>query len=399
MAPILVVCPGEREAEEWAQAVVNSADRRRCPALDVFLATARAAQTDPIGEIWRKSQGRTEASLCNRVTRVPQEKVPIQPAQLHVVELVKLTVVREPLRKWAVQVADHPDGAPVRERVAGLSVATGALQKKALEWIGHHALLSSSDLSVLMNVPELLAAKLLAGLETYDLCQRLYRPDAGKTHTPRYLLTSLGVRVLAARDGVPPRRYVRYGVVAAPDPGGASQRMDTLVSQFEHTVGTNSFFVRLARDLRIQGGMLLRWLNAAESTQRFTYRGERRWLRPDGYAEFKLGGKIHRFFLEWDRGTTRHSDRLDEKFKNYANYFAVLDANDRPDLLVVTVSSHREAAIWNNLRVAFGDRPPGNVRTTIDSLVGQSGAIAAIWRSSDSPHRNLMAFGVLRMRR
>jgi hypothetical protein len=145
--------------------------------------------------------------------------------------------------------------------------------------------------------------------------------------------------------------------------------------------------------------MLLRWLNAAESTQRFTYRGERRWLRPDGYAEFKLGGKIHRFFLEWDRGTTRHSDRLDEKFKNYANYFAVLDANDRPDLLVVTVSSHREAAIWNNLRVAFGDRPPGNVRTTIDSLVGQSGAIAAIWRSSDSPHRNLMAFGVLRMRR
>ena len=328
--PILVVCPGEREADEWAQAIVNSADRRGCPPLTAFLTTARAAQTDPTGEIWRKAQGLAEASLFDRLTRIPHEKAPIQPAKIPALDLDKIPGSREPLRKWAMRVADHPDGVSGSERIAALSLATGALQKKALEWISHHTLLNSSDLSVLMNVPDRLAEKLLAGIETHELCQRLYRPDAEESEAPRYFLTGLGLRLLAARDGVPPRRYVRYGVIAAPDRGGTSQRLDTLVSQFEHTVGTNSFFVRLARDLRIQGGMLLRWLNASESTERFTYKGERRWLRPDGYAEFKLGGKVHRFFLEWDRGTARHSKRLDEKFKNYAAYFAAQSNGNEP---------------------------------------------------------------------
>lgn len=386
-APILVVCPGEREAEEWAQAVVNSADRRGCPPLAVFLATTGAAQTDPLGEIWRKAHGYAEASLCDRLTRVPQENALIQSAHLPLVKLEELAVVREPLRKWATTVADHPEGASASDRVAALSLATGALQKKALEWISHHALLNSSDLSVLMNVPDRLTEKLLTGLEAHGLSQRLYRPDSEEP-TPRYLLTSLGLRLLAARDGVPPRRYVRYGVIAAPDRGGASQRLDTLVSQFAHTVGTNSFFVRLARDLRIQGGMLLRWLNASESTERFTYRGELRWLRPDGYAEFKLGGRVHGFFLELDRGTARHSDRLDEKFRNYAYYFATRRETDDPaDLVIVTVSPHREGAIWSSLKQVFGAPQPANVLTSVASLIDRVGPLGRAWRANGGANR------------
>ncbi len=385
--PIFVICPGEREADQWAQAVIDSADRRRCPPLTLFLATAPAAHADPTGEIWRKPQGRAEASFFNLLTKVPPEKSPIQPARLPAIDFDKMPVGREPLRKWSARVAEHPDGVSGSERIAMLSLATGALQKKALEWISHHTLLNSTDLSVLMNVPDRLAEKLLSGVEAHQLCQRLYKPDAEETEAPRYLLTSLGLRLLAARDGVPPRRYVRYGVIAAPDHGGVSQRLDTLVSQFEHTVGTNSFFVRLARDLRIQGGMLLRWLNAAESTQRFAYRGERRWLRPDGYAEFTFGGRVHRFFLEWDRGTTRHSARLEEKFKNYAHYFTVTEANDHPDLLVVTVSTHREHAIWASLKRAFGAQPPANVLTSVTSLITGVGPLWPVWRGNSDEGR------------
>lgn len=384
--PIFAVCPGEREADQWAQAVIDSADRRRFPPLTLFLATAPAAHADPTGEIWRKPQGRAEASFFSLLAKVPPENAPVQPARLPSIDLDRMSG-REPLRKWTARVAEDPDGVSGSERIAALSLATGALQKKALEWISHHTLLNSNELSILMNVPDRLAEKLLSGLEAHQLCQRLYRPSADEPGASRYLLTSLGLRLLAARDGVPPRRYVRYGVIAAPDHGVVSQRLDTLVSQFEHTVGTNSFFVRLARDLRIQGGMLLRWLNAAESTQRFTYRGEKRWLRPDGYAEFKLGGRVHRFFLEWDRGTTRHSDRLDEKFKNYADYFAVLDANDRPDLLVVTVSIPREDATWNSLRGALGTQPTAEVLTSVTSLLDRTGPLGAAWRGSTEKGR------------
>lgn len=389
--PILVLCPSEREVEEWARAVVISADRRGCPPLTVFLATAPAAQTDPTGEIWRRAHGRAKASFFERLTKVPHEKAPIQPFQHLDLDVGKSLATKVPLRKWAIQVADHPDGASGVERVAALSLVTGEFQKKALEWISHHTLLRPSDLSALMNVPEALAEKLLAGLETHELARRLSRPHAGGPEAPRYLLTSLGLRLVAARDGVPPRRYVRYGVVAAPDTDGGkrSRRLDTLVSQFEHTVGTNTFFVSLARDLRNQGGRLLLWLNASEATQRFVYREKQHWLRPDAYAEIELGGTAHRLFLEWDRGTTRRKEHLREKFQNYANYFSVQsETASRADLLIVTVTPQRESVIWGFVESAFGSHQATvGVLTSIDSLLDRLGPLSAIWRSFDSTRR------------
>jgi hypothetical protein len=325
--------------------------------------------------------------LFERLTKVPPEKAPIQPSPRLDLDLDKSPAAKVPLREWAIRVADHPDGASGAERVAALSLVTGEFQKKALEWISHHTLLRPSDLSVLMNVPEPLAEKLLAGLEASELARRLSRPDAGGPDAPRYLLTSLGLRLLAARDGVPPRRYVRYGVVAAPDTDGGkrSRRLDTLASQFEHTVGTNTFFVRLARDLRTRGGMLFRWLNASEATERFVYREEQHWLRPDGYAEIALGGTAHRLFLEWDRGPTRRTEHLREKFQNYADYFAT--QAEPPDLLIVTVSPHRESVIWKFLKGALDGRPPARVLTSIDSLVERLGPLGNAWRSPGGPNR------------
>lgn len=386
---ILVVCPSEREAEQWARAVMNSADRRGCPLLTVFLTSARAAQTGPLGTIWRRVDGQVEALLCERLRWIPREKEPLSSARLtNRLDLRQLPEAAITLREWAIPLADHPDKASGLERAAALSLATGPLQKTMLEWIGHHTLLASSDLATLMDLQGPLAEKLLAGLNARELVRRVPRSETAEPAAPRYVLTSAGLRLLAARDGVPPRRYVRHGVIAAPDGGKASRRLETLVDQFEHTVGANNFFVRLKRDVDASSGRLLRWLNASEATQRFMCYGQRRWLRPDGYAEVELNGAVRRLFLEWDRGTTRHLQHLTEKFQCYADYFAVLpETTSRAGLLIVTVSPHRETVIWNIMKCTFGGQPPTGVLTSIDSLVERLGPLATTWRSSSSRHR------------
>ncbi len=50
MPPILIVCPGEREAEQWAHSVITSAGRRGCSPLTVFITSLTAGLRDPLGE-------------------------------------------------------------------------------------------------------------------------------------------------------------------------------------------------------------------------------------------------------------------------------------------------------------------------------------------------------------
>ncbi len=222
------------------------------------------------------------------------------------------------------------------------------------------------------------------------------QPMGGASPPPnRYFLTNSGLRLLAARDGVPPQRYARYGVVAAPTEGKRKRggRLETLIWQFDHTVGVNSFFVRLATDARANGGRLVRWLNASEAAERFTYCDLERWVRPDGYAEIELDDRARRIFLEWDRGTMFWS-KLIEKLQSYAAYFASRERGESgsgtsPDILVVTSSHQRENSVWHLLASAFDGTgaSPDHMFTTIDTLVERLGPLAAIWRSSQSSHR------------
>lgn len=390
LPPIFVVCPSEREAEQWAGAVSNSADRRGCPLLSVFLSTTRAALADPRGAVWHRVDGWAEALLSERLPWVPEETEALALQEFaRGLELSQLPSTATPIRNWAAAVGHHPNGVSRSERTAASSLTTGSLQKTMLGWIGHHALLSSSDLSTLMEIREPLAEKLVGGLVEGQLAQPIQQPECAEPVTARYVLTVNGLQLLAARDAVPPRRYARYGVLAAPNSGKISHRLETLLRQFEHTIGTNSFFVRLKRDVDTAGGRLLRWLNAAEATQPFTCHDKRHWLRPDGYAEIELNGKVHRLFLEWDRGTTRRRKHLTEKFKCYADYFSVHpETTSRADLLIVTVTPQRESVIWSFVESAFGSHQATvGVLTSIDSLLDRLGPLGTIWQSSDSTRR------------
>ena len=253
--PILVVCPGEAEAEQWASALL--AARREVAPLSVFLTDVTSALREgPLGPVWRRPDGSVRAHLCERLVwrpAIPEEANVLRAAN-PAAELELLPENEQPLREWATQAVAPPEEgrrAPSNlERLAALSVITSPIEKKTLEWLGHHPLLSADDLAVVLRVSRELAQRLLDNLSSYglvDSTDKRLEDEASASH--RCFLTHVGLKLLAARDGVPPRRYARHGIVAAAMPGKqGGGRLQTLLRQLDHSVGVNRFFVRLIAD-------------------------------------------------------------------------------------------------------------------------------------------------------
>src|SRR5207245_1845502 len=147
---------------------------------------------------------------------------------------------RPPLQKWAQSVlAERRCAITETERIGALALVMNADHKRLLEWIAHHPLLSSVDLSVLLDIPAGLVDRPLKRLSEWRLVNTVVRATNGKNAPQtRYFLTSEGLRLLAARDGVPWQRYFRHGVLAAPAEGKRQRdRLRGFLNHFEHTVG------------------------------------------------------------------------------------------------------------------------------------------------------------------
>jgi hypothetical protein len=203
-----------------------------------------------------------------------------------------------------------------------------------------------------------------------------------------FVLGEFGLRLLAARAGVPFRRFANHTPFVASLPAAAGGRLQTLIRQFEHTVGANSFMVECLRNSSDPGSPALAvWQNPIEAVVRFESGGVRRALRPDGAGEVVREGRPHSFFLEWDRGTERINVLL-EKLTRYAAYYRSASAASADALLVVTPTPHREIVVWRAVSAVM--RPEaerGVVRTTVASLVDQYGPYAPIWRQFGSDVR------------
>jgi hypothetical protein len=250
---------------------------------------------------------------------------------------------------------------------------------------------------VILRLAGQLPARLLASLARYGLVESTGKALEDEAEPPRrYYLSELGLKLLASRDGVPSRRYARYGIVAALIPGKKrGGRLGTLLRQLDHTVGVNRFFVRLIQDGARGGRRLVRWLSASEAAHRFTYGEATHWLRPDGAGDVHFQGRVQRFYLEWDRGKVKWPD-LVEKCRSYAMYFAALGRRGTeliatPRALVVTVSPQREEAIWKVLQMSFAEVgiPPTLFLTSVDALVERVGPFGPAWRSCGASERVL----------
>jgi len=401
--PILVLHPGAEEAEQWAGAVLRASDRRQVAALHVFLGDAGCALSEgPLGAVWRRPDGSVRAHLCERL--VWRLTIPPAAAAIRIGDparpLEALSRDGPSLREWATQaVPSTQEGEKARrgqERLAALSLVTNTTEKRILEWLGHHPLLSADDLAVILRLAGQLPARLLDNLARYGLVQSTGKPLEIEAAPPRrYYLSELGLKLLAARDGVPPRRYARHGIVAAsmPEKKKGGGRLGTLLRQLDHTVGVNRFFVRLIRDGAKGGPRLVRWLSASEAAQRFTYGEVTHWLRPDGAGDVHFQGQVRRFYLEWDRGTVKWPDMI-EKFRSYAMYFVALqrrgtDPDATPHVLVVGVSPQREDAIWKVLQASIAEvgLQPTPFLTSVDTLVTRVGPFGLAWRSHGEPDR------------
>lgn len=400
---ILVLHRDAGDREQWAEAVLRASDRRRVAPLRVFLSDAGCALNEgPLGAVWRRTDGTARSYLCERLVwrlTVPTGAQPIGIADL-AQRLEALSRDGPSLMGWVNQAASKQDGSRPRrglERLAVLSLITNVTEKRILEWLGHHPLLSASDLAVILRVAGQLPPRLLDSLARYGLVESTGQALEDEAAPPRrYYLTELGLKLLAARDGVPPCRHSRYGIVAASMPGKKrGGRLRTLLRQLDHTVGVNRFFVRLIRDGAKSGPRLVRWLSASEAAHRFTYGEVTHWLRPDGAGDVHFEGRVRRFYLEWDRGTVKWPDMI-EKLRVYAAYYADLARTGvaeerRPMTLVVTSSPQREDAIWKVVKASFaavGVKPTAFL-TSVDTLLERVGSLGPAWRSSGAPERTL----------
>ncbi len=380
--PILILCPGAAWEEAWSQHVLASADRRRLPPLPVLLATRAGLRDRPDGPHWRLPNGSSRATLAERlgVRRTSTTYSPPRPLRL-VSYPSEATDRATPLHRWAQLTAANRREASRLELFAALSLMTSEVEKRILDCLGRHPLLTEPELATVLRVQARVANLALERTLKNGLIARF-----GTTAWPHYCLTATALGLLAARDEVPVRRYSRHSSLTAL-PGGHGGRLPTLLHQFEHTVGTNSFFMSWLRHVPAGGPCLVTWLNAAESAVRLDTAGSRRWLRPDGSGTVLADRCARGFFLEWDRATER-LPVIAFKLAGYAEYFRSqsVRGKDTPALLFVTTTPHREELVWR-VGLATAAQSNDHLMTTTASLLDRFGPFGAVWRSQAQQHR------------
>ena len=397
--PTVIVCAGERELEQWAGALERGTGNGAADRSHVILGLAADLATAGAGEeIWLAPGVRRPALLAERLAWGPAPPAELQPLSLAAISGPPPAVSRRrpPLRTSATSIVTTvARPANVRARLAALTLATDAEEKLLTEWVGQHPLLEATQLAVLLARPVETIERRIERLVRYEVIEVITRQAEADQLTPRRLvLTSLGLSWLAARDGVPPRRYAEHGVIAATpgSNGTTSTRLDGLLRHFEHSVGVNRVMARLASDARRAGHHLAEWRSEAASTRRFRDGERSYWIRPDAGGVLQSGKTRHQFLLEYDRGTERAADYR-SKLVGYHRYYAgrqFESGYDGPPVVLVVATSdqaeHRIAGAVRDAEHEFGSRLPLLLTTEwrFDRDPSNAlGLLGPIWRTSN----------------
>lgn len=376
--PILTLCPDTVRETAWARRLQHSADRRGVPVIKVVLADRSVLVDSPNAPIWQSAHGPTRTALAKQLTwwrsSAPRST---GRAAIGLPATLQQPEIRLRLHAWAKATAAGGSRISERERVAALALTTGSLEKRLIDSLGRHPLLTAIELGTVLGIAPRIARQTVERALQHGL---IVRPGATGDPEPRYCLAMLAVQVLAARDGVPLRRYAQHAPITAM-PRDSSNGLPTLLQQREHTVGANSLFLgMLSRPT--EHCRLARWEGATEAVTVFELGGERRTVRPDGAGIVVCEGKAYRFFLEWDRGTERIAILL-EKFARYANYYLVHPKTGQPlpTLLVACPSSQREDVVWRAATTVFASESScQHLLTTTHPHLDLHGPFGTVWR-------------------
>ena len=105
-------------------------------------------------------------------------------------------------------------------------------------------------------------------------------------------------------------------------------------------------------------------------------------FRPDALAEYRVGQRQVRFWLEWDRGTMNVRD-LAVKFSSYASYIAshewAREHSMLPVLICVAPDIAQERRMQRVAQARLTSTPGMVVWTTTGVLLDEQGPLAPIW--------------------
>lgn len=271
---------------------------------------------------------------------------------------------------WALPNAAEATIARQRARLT-------AAQLAALDRLADHPLQGARGVGELLGVSPVAARHALRPLCRAGLVLAL--PGC----PPAYVLSEDALRLLAVRDGWPPRAYARARGVATVKADGRG--MAHVLKYLPHTRGADAFFRHLGRRAAATGHReaLVTWEGPAACQRTFDHEGRRRSIRPDGFGVYRVGGVDHPFHLEWDRGTMRPGQyaRKLAAYRAYAEAAAFLaDRRVVPTLLFVFSRPDKEASTLALARVVLaGIQQP--LLATSRWRMERYGVDAPIWRS------------------
>jgi len=391
LPPILVVCPSERELSVWEQAILRQQEDGGVGRMDVLLTTGEELTRHGAGETSWRVPGRSQMeSLMERLgwgTPPPVTRVRMP---------VSFDALPEPprrtasIRAWAATLAAVDTPGPIWQGVGVLALSTGATDRPLIEWIARHPLMSARELAALLNESQALVERRLEWLLRCGAVSAAATPASeGERNqsTDRYVVTELGMRTLAARAGVPPTTFARYGGVTVPEVARPNEPA-RIIRHAKHTIGVNRFFARLTRDARRADWRLEEWRNEAESTRRFVAAdGRTSWIRPDSSGALTRGRDSCSFLLEYDRGTLDGGD-YPAKFEGYRRCFAAQewrgDFPNEPMLLFVCSDDRAEGRVVSAGRASAPGLPlliTSEWRYESDTR-NPAGLLGPIWREA-----------------
>jgi Replication-relaxation len=257
-----------------------------------------------------------------------------------------------------------------------------------------HPLLSDEELAALLD------------LQRRSVRHRLYELHRLRCLEPvptmlgkRWHLRERGLRLIAAANHVHIHTLATMPVgVTSLDTLPYVQRGEAwLLQHIQHTAGVYAFFASLARAAKEHPQQVLRWWETGATCER-RYRVGEQWynLRPDALAEYGVGQREIRFWLEWDRGTMNARD-LATKFASYAQYLDSREwARERsplPWLLFVTPEIAQERRVQRAAQSALLHLPGWAFWTTTEELLSERGPLAPIWSPGLQAHGPLPSPG------
>jgi len=271
-------------------------------------------------------------------------------------------------------------GLAEQEGIALLGLRLTSSQWNILRRLLAHPLLSDEELAVFLGLHRSSVRCSLYALHQAG-CLEPIPTEAGQ----RWHLCERGLRLLAAANRVHIRTIAVQPVEEADGKAApVVQRGEGwLLLHMQHTAGVYRFFASLARAAREQPNQRLSWWETGAMCER-RYRVGEQWynLRPDALAEYRVGQRSLRFWLEWDCGTMNVRD-LALKFTTYAHYLTSREwARERsllPRLLCVAPDLAQERRMHRVAQVSLRQRPGLVIRTTTATQLAERGLLAAIW--------------------